>query len=344
LKSLEERIKAKGKEVGYEACGIIEAAFFEEFLMQLEARNALFPHSDPIYDRLRNLANPKKTIPWAKSIIVCLRRYDKYKIPDQLEQFVGKSFLFDGRLSYTKEYAGNAAFEEFLQGLGFRTVQGVVPARWSAVKSGLGKFRNNNFLYTRHGSWNFIDTWVIDKQLEYETPIDNARYPCPESCNQCVKACPSGALTAPLTMDAARCVAHLSFAPGSFPSENLREKMGSWIYGCDACQNACPANSNIWHGKDAFPEPSPLEEMITLENIFSMDEETYRTKLQPRFWYISKDDFWQWKCNAIRAMANDDSIKYISYFTQALEDSNGNVREMAQWALNKAGEGGLAVK
>jgi len=40
-------------------------------------------------------------------------------------------------------------------------MQNVVPARWSAVRAGLGKFRNNNFLYTDHGSWNWIDTWVV---------------------------------------------------------------------------------------------------------------------------------------------------------------------------------------
>jgi epoxyqueuosine reductase len=335
MKSLEDAIKAKAKEVGYEACGIIEAAFFEEFLSQLETRSALFPHSAPFYDRLRDLVSPKVAIPWAQSIVVCLRRYNKYQIPDGLERFVGKSFLFDGRLSYSKEYAGNVAFEQFLQELGFRTAQQAVPERWAAVKAGLGKFRNNNFLYTKQGSWNWIDTWVIDKQLEYESPVENPRFSCPESCNQCVKACPSAALSAPLTMDATRCVAYMSYAPGSFPAENLRDKMGTWIYGCDVCQNACPANANTWQREDAFPDPSPLENIITLENIFSMDEETYQTKLQPRFWYISKDDLWQWKCNVIRAMANDDSIKYTNYFTRALGDSNENVREMAQWALNK---------
>jgi epoxyqueuosine reductase len=190
-------------------------------------------------------------------------------------------------------------------------------------------------LYTERGSWNWIDTWVVDKQLEYEKPIDNAQFACPEGCNKCSQACPTAALSSPLTMDAGKCIASLSFASGSFPAEHLRDKMGRWIYGCDICQNVCPANANTWQEEDVFSELSPLEDIITLENIFLMDEETYQTKLQPRFWYISKDDFWQWKCNVIRAMANDDFVKYKEYFTHALADSNTNVREMAKWALDK---------
>jgi len=335
--NLEDSIKIKARELGYEACGIIEAENFGEFLTQLNTRSSLFPHSGPFYDRLRRLADPRAGMDWAKSIVVGLRRYDKYKIPEGLEGLIGKVYLVDGRLSHSQEYAGNAAFEHFLQELGLRTAANAAPARWSAVRAGLGKFRNNNFVYTQQGSWNWIDTWVVDKQLEVEKPIDNARFACPEGCDKCIKACPTAALSAPLTMDATRCIAYLSFSPGSFPAENLRDPMGTWIYGCDACQNVCPANARTWQENEAyFPDPHPLQDLITLEALFLMEEETYLAKIQPRFWYIGKDAAWQWKCNVIRAMANQDSLKYQHYFTTALADPNENVRKMAGWALAKA--------
>jgi epoxyqueuosine reductase len=103
-----------------EACGIIEATSFEEFLTELDRRSELFPLSGPFYDRLRRLANPKESIDWAKSIIVCLWRYDRYQNPDGLERYIAKCYLFDGRLKYSKAYAGNVAFTRFLQELGFR--------------------------------------------------------------------------------------------------------------------------------------------------------------------------------------------------------------------------------
>ncbi|WP_371381016.1 epoxyqueuosine reductase [Sporomusa aerivorans] len=333
---LEDAIKAKAIDMGYEACGIIEAASFTEFLAGVEERSALFPHAASFYENLKGrvLANPQDNFSWAQSIVVCLRRYDKYEVPANLEQLVAKVFLFDGRVSHSSEYAGHAQFGEFLQASGFQTAQVMLPARWAAAKAGLGKFRNNNFLYTRQGSWNWIDTWLIDKQLEYEKPVENARYTCPADCNKCVKACPTGALSAPLTMDATRCIAYLTFnAAESLPAEDVRESMGTYIYGCDECQNACPVNT--WQGKAAFPEPVPLEDMLTLDTLFSMGEETYRTQLQPRFWYIAKENFWQWRCNVIRAMVNENPEKYAKYFAQALADPHEHVKQMAQWALSK---------
>ncbi|CUH96678.1 hypothetical protein P22_2768 [Propionispora sp. 2/2-37] len=282
--STEAKIKAKAKALGYDSCGIIAAVKFHEFLTQLDTRSNLFPHSGRFYNRLRRLVDPKENIDWAQSIIVCLRRYDKYRIPDGLDRLIGRTYLVDGRLPYAKEHAGYVAFEQFLQELGFRTAQNVVPARWSAVRAGLGKFRNNNFVYTDHGSWNWIDTWVIDKPLDYETPNDSTRYSCPEGCAKCVKACPTDALSAPLTMDATNCIAYLSFTPGFFPPENVLPKMGTWLYGCDICQNVCPVNRKTWQGNSGyFPDPFPLPDLLTLEAVFSMDEATYLEKIQPRF-------------------------------------------------------------
>lgn len=334
MASLENKIKGKARELGYEECGIIEAGIFEEFLTQLNTRSELFPHAGWFYDNLRKLAMPKKQIDWAESIIVCVRRYDKYKIPEGLEGIIGKVFLVDGRLSYSQEYKNNCIFEQFLQELGFRTAQNVVPARWSAVKAGLGKFRHNNFLYTKHGSWVWMDTWVIDKQLEYEPKVETQKFSCPEGCQKCVKACPTGALSAPLTMDATKCIACSTFRPQLEVAENLLDKMGTWLYGCDICQNVCPANKKTWQDNESkFPEPLALQDFITLEKIFNMDEETYKTKIQPRFWYIGQEDLWFWRYKAIRAMANDDAEKYHGYFMQALKDSNEAVKKMARWAL-----------
>ncbi len=334
MATLETTIKAKAEQLGYEACGIISADGFEEFVRQLNTRSALFPHAKAFYENLRKLAIPKEQIDWAKSVIVCVRRYDKYKISDELERFIGKVFLCDGRLKYSQEYKNNLAFEEFLQQLGFRTMTNAVPARWAAVKAGLGKFRNNNFLYRETGSWNWVDTWVVDKELEYEQEGDSSQYSCPKGCQKCIKACPTGALSAPLTMDATKCIACSTFRPELKIDESLFGKMGTWLYGCDICQNVCPANAGTWKDNEVcFEEPLFLQNLITLENLFSMDEETYRTKIQPRFWYINAEDRWFWKCKAIRAMANEDAQKYHEYFVQALDDPNEEVRKMACWAL-----------
>jgi epoxyqueuosine reductase len=155
---LSEEIKEKAYELGYDLCGIIEAKSFTKFNDYLKERIDKFPKSTHLYEGLFDLGEPSEKADWAKSIIVCIRRYNKYKIPQNLDKLFGKVYLFDGRLSYSKEYKSKALFEDYLKEQGMKTYEDGVTARWAAVKAGLGYFRKNNFVYTKFGSYVWIDT------------------------------------------------------------------------------------------------------------------------------------------------------------------------------------------
>lgn len=137
---------------------------------------------------LRKYAFPEETYEWAKSVVVCITRYGKYKIPEHLEGLIGKYYLYDHKLQpSSKGFTDNDAFEAYLKELGLKTAKelhGVPSARWAAYKAGLGVIRKNNFFYTAHGSWMIIDTWLIDQELEL---IETPDLPdCPENCTKCV--------------------------------------------------------------------------------------------------------------------------------------------------------------
>mgnify|MGYP001614201847 CR=1 FL=1 len=56
------------------------------------------------------------------------------------------------------------------------------------------------------------------------------------SCRRCLDVCPTGALEAPYTVNASKCISYLTIEhKGEIPVE-LRGKMGNWIFGCDICQ------------------------------------------------------------------------------------------------------------
>lgn len=328
-------IKEKALEIGYDLCGITSVDQIEEYTSHLDERIRNFPESRELYESLYPLAFPQKKYEWAKSIIVCVRRYGNYNIPKELEGYIGKAYLVDGRLKYSKEYSWNLDFEAYLSELGLKNAYANVPARLAAAKAGLGRIGKNNFFYTKeHGSWVFIETWVTDAELAYDEPARSLN--CPEGCNKCIDSCPTGALDKSLSMNRGKCIAQLTNGLNS-QTEELRKDMGTWVYGCDICQNVCPKNKNTWEEKEDFVDLSDVKPYLSLESIWKMDERTFLDVIQPRFWYIGQDGLWIWKCNALRAMANSGDPKYHSYIKEALENPDPNICKTALWACQQLG-------
>jgi len=337
--NLAVKIRNKALKLGFDSCGIIKVDAVGDYAERLEERIKKFPESKPILENLLRFAYPQKTNDWARSIIVCMYSYGKYKVPKGIDSLIGKYYLFDYKLQkYSKEYANIDLFESYLKDLGLKTARethGVTAARWAALKAGLGVIRKNNFLYTRHGSWVILDTWLTDQEMECrETEV---LPPCPDNCTKCIDACPTGALMEPYATNMATCVSRLTWSVKDLAPEHLRNLMGKWLYGCDVCQDVCPINKNKWTEEEDYPNLNELANHISLEKIYEMDEETFLNYIQPKFWYINQDRAWLWKCNAIRAMANSYEAKYGDYIKKACHDNNENVREMAVWARKKLG-------
>jgi epoxyqueuosine reductase len=109
-----------------------------------------------------------------------------------------------------------------------------------AERAGLGFIGKNGLLITRqHGSWLTLSLMVLDRAIDaYDAP--HARL-CGE-CRQCLDACPTDAFPSPGVVDARRCLAyHTVENHGEIPPD-LRARLGERVFGCDACQDACPFN------------------------------------------------------------------------------------------------------
>jgi epoxyqueuosine reductase len=328
-------IKEKAREVGYASCGITDASPFPEFIEGLEKRIRRYPESAHLYEDLRDNGYPKRRVEWAESVIVCISRYGKYRLPTGPAQYFGKTYLVDGRLPYTKEYRAVDAFETFLKALGLSVAAPRVTARWAAVRAGLGRFGKNNFIYTDCGSWISIKVWFVDEALDYDAP--QTTLPCPETCTRCIDACPTHALEQPFTMNYGLCVPHLTYHLNALPPETIRKPMGTWMYGCDICQNVCPLNHDKWESAEEFPQLHEIAPELTLDRLFQMTQADYEQMIQPRFWYISKEDLWMWKTNALRAMANSGEAGYHELIRKACDETDERIRQMARWAMQTIG-------
>ena len=328
-------IKNKALALGYAGCGIIQAVEFDEYVRHLEERIAAFPDSAKAYENLYKLAVPPEN---SRSLIVCTKAYTQYRVPDGMDTYYGKYYLFDGRLPYTEEARARSEFEIYLT-TSLRSVRNAsVSARWAAARAGIGCFTRSNFIVDpKNGSYVWVETWAVDDELEYDTPPKSYIAPgCRSNCRKCIEACPTGALSSDYTMDRTKCIAHLTFGVNDIPAEGLRMQMGRWLYGCDACQDACPINKP-WTGSVDFPLLVDHTPHLTPERILEMDEQQYLDIVHPRFWYIGKDSLWLWKCNALRAMVNSGEERYYPAIQKNCGNPDARVREMAEWGCRALG-------
>lgn len=334
METIEQLIQKKAYALGYEKCGIIPVQMLEGYGEKLEERMKKVPGSDRFYQGQKRLVDFMETYPWAKSVVVVARPFTKYKVPEELSGHIGKSYLFDVRMDEkAEEYHERKAFDAYMKELGLQVATyekfGIVGMRWAAIQAGLGVVRKNNFFYTESGSWVHIEAWLTDREMKLieSTSLE----PCPENCERCVKACPTASLSEPFVMNPLKCISFLTtFGGRDLPKEPLRENFGACVYGCDICQEVCQMNRGKWIGEMDFPSLEELTPHLTVENIMAMEEEFYRQKIQPKFFYLSPGELWKWKVNALNYMDNQYEERFKPYILSACKSEHEKVREMAK--------------
>ncbi len=129
--------------------------------------------------------------------------------------------------------------------------------RGLAARAGLGWIGKNTNLLTHDpaGSWVLLGELLLTDELPVDAPV---RSSC-GACTRCLTGCPTGALVGPRTIDARLCISYLTIEhPGPF-DEWESAALGSWIFGCDVCQEVCPVNADA---EDDGPLAVPLIPLI----------------------------------------------------------------------------------
>lgn len=111
--------------------------------------------------------------------------------------------------------------------------------REHAQRAGIGAIGKNTMLIERGvGSYLLLGEILTTLALPASTGAEPD--PC-GSCTRCIDACPTDAIT-PWVVDATRCISYLTIEHRSTIDPHFHEAMGSWIFGCDICQEVCPHN------------------------------------------------------------------------------------------------------
>jgi epoxyqueuosine reductase len=205
-----------------------------------------------------------------------------------------------------------------------------------ARRAGLGWFgKNTNLLNPDLGSFFFLGCLLVDLALEPDAPFMADR--C-GTCTRCLDACPTGALTAPRTLDARRCVSYLTIeARGAIP-EALRPGIGDLVYGCDICQDVCPFNRKFAQelSEPAFAPRAALsgrDARALATELLSMSQPEFSAgfKGSP----MKRAKLRGLKRNASVVLGNIGTSGDVPALVGALADPEPLVRAHAAWALGR---------
>jgi epoxyqueuosine reductase len=209
-------------------------------------------------DALHRRADPRHTMPEARSVVVVAHPYHQPDPPGAREdpsrgiiaQYArGRDYhrvVKRKLLRLLDAIAAGAGGEGAGAVLGRAYVDtGPLLERELGQRAGLGWLGQNTLLiHPRHGSYFFLGALLLDLVLEPDAPLGKNH--C-GTCSACLTACPTGALLgrnadgAPV-MDARRCISYLTIENRGPIPEPMRPLIGNRIYGCDICQEVCPFN------------------------------------------------------------------------------------------------------
>jgi epoxyqueuosine reductase QueG len=199
-----------------------------------------------------------------RSVIVCLFPYYVGELPgrnvayyaavDDYHHIAG-AILSQAVTALEQAYPGHA-FIPFVDASPLREVA-------AARLAGLGDVgRNGLLIHPRYGSFVFIGAIAADIEIP---PWRKPGGSC-QNCGACLRACPTGALTAS-GFDDSRCRSRITQKTGNLtPWEEEQIRAGGFVWGCDCCLEACPHTRKL--------PPTPIQAfhrgiapVLTLENL-----------------------------------------------------------------------------
>jgi len=343
--SLSSDLKEYALGLGYDRVGFTTADKFALYEEELLKREDMYSWATGRDWGLVVGADPRNVLPEARSVVVTVLDYFKHSYPREMIGKVGRAYQsLGGRPPIPIHRARHRLLRDFLEKQGCKVGKPVfdLPARMAGARAGVTSYGKNTFAFAAGiGSFIVIATIVIDKELAYDEPTLDVK--CPDNCTLCLEACPTGALYEPLKMDPRRCIAYNSYnAPGSWFGGtqavlplNIREPMGTWVYGCDVCQQVCPRNRPKLKAK--LPPNPHLEHLAAdfhLEKLANMSDEHFR-RLSVLLNYVDNKRCLQ--RNAAVALGNEGDPGAVPALAQAMQSPHEPLRGHAAWALGRIG-------
>jgi epoxyqueuosine reductase len=197
--------------------------------------------------------------------------------------------------------------------------------------AGLGWIGKNTCLINEpQGSWFFLGEIITSLDLEPATPPPDR---C-DTCTRCIEACPTEAIVPDgtgWTLDSRLCISYLTIELRGPIPEELRDGIGSNLYGCDICQDVCPWNREApFTNDEAYTAAS-----FPLSSVAGLDALEFRERFRGS--PMTRAKHAGLLRNAAVVMGNTGGCG--EQLVQLAAHENPVVREHAAWALRKRDAG-----
>jgi len=342
---LKQAIQNRARELGFDDCRVTAAAPPERAGKLREWLGA-GQHGDMAWleRNAEKRANPQLVLDGARSIVTLAVAYSADRpqpIHDPLPRCdAGQPRGVVARYARFADYhdvmrrklTALAQFMDELGGPGTRSLwyvdTGPLLERELAERAGLGFVgKHTNLISRTLGNWIFLAEIITTLPLEPDAPERNR---C-GSCMRCLAACPTGAITAPFTVDARLCISYLTIElKGSIPL-HLRPLIGNRIYGCDDCLAVCPWNKFGRAGQMMAAHARGDLEWPALVELLDLDDAAFKKRfagtpmLRTKRRGILR--------NVCVALGNTADRRALPALQRALHDPEPLVREHAEWAI-----------
>ncbi|HXR21956.1 MAG TPA: tRNA epoxyqueuosine(34) reductase QueG [Acidimicrobiales bacterium] len=341
-----------GEEAGLAAVGVAPATPMEETRRILEERKAagLSANMQFTYRNPARSTDPRRVLAGAAALVVgawpyggqaAVRSTRGGRPKGAVARYASRDHYADleGALSKLADLLKRAGWQA-------RVVfdDNALVDRAAAERAGIGWFgKNSNVLLPGLGSWFLLGSVVTDAPLPVGTPVEEGCGPC----TRCLGSCPTGALVAPGVLDARRCLAWLLQAPGVFPFE-YRAALGGRIYGCDDCQDVCPANRLAARlaASEGNSEQSPKADEAEVDLLEMLASSSPALLARHGRWYIPERDPRYLRRNALIALGNvgdGQSPDVQATLERYLDGPDDLLRAHAIWAAIAAGRRDLVT-
>ena len=184
------------------------------------------------------------------------------------------------------------------------------------------------------GSYVVLGELLVDAELAPTS--EGPGKPRCGTCRSCLDACPTQAFVEAYVLDARRCISYLTIEhQGAIPRE-LRAAIGTWIFGCDICQEVCPFNAGTGEPHDPLLTPRSVEhalpDLVRLAGLGANQRRQLvkRTALRR----VSRESLLR---NVAVALGNTGAAEAIPPLVGLLGHRSPVVRSHAVWALARLG-------